>query len=156
MNMKILNLFDNKQFIPQIADWIYEAFIDGIREGIALRDVTHALSNRHKKTMPLTYLGIVNGECVGTVSLVSNDLKSRGDLTPWLAALYIREEDRGQGYGQELIEKAIETARELGFRKLYLRTETAADYYKKVEWKKIDETIDRFNLYTEVFEKDIS
>ena len=153
--MDILNLFDHKQYIPQVANWLYEEFINGIRAGISLEAVVNALGKRHRDTIPLTYIGVVNDECVGTASLVRNDLKSRDDLTPWLAALYVREADRGRGYARQLIDHVITSAKALGFQKLYLRTETAADYYRMLGWKKIYETIDEFDLFTEVFEKEI-
>lgn len=39
-----------------------------------------------------------------------------------LVKLYILNEQRGKGYGKMLIEKCFETARDLGFREMYLET----------------------------------
>jgi GNAT superfamily N-acetyltransferase len=149
--LDIVNLCDKTTCIPQVAEWIYGAFIDNLRQGISLHDITQALSKRQKHTLPLTYIGIIGDECLGTISLVRNDLRARQDLTPWLAALYIRPDARGHGYAQQLIATVCETANTLGYHAVYLRTETAAQYYTTLGWQKIDETIDEFNLFTEVF-----
>ena len=153
--MEILNLYENTQYITQVADWIYGEFIENIRAGITRDDIITSLHKRQKNTLPITYVGVLNNECVGTVSLVGNDLKARPDLTPWLAALYVNADHRGRGYARMLIEKVIETSTELGFHTLYLRTENTAEYYKRLGWKKIYETIDEFKLFTEVFEWDV-
>ena len=141
---------------PSQVSWLYLEFYHNIRKGISLDDVTKLLLNKQKNTLPFIYLGMVNDECIGTSSLVSNDLKERQDLTPWLAGLYIRKKYRGRGYAQKLINKVIETAAELGVNTLYLRTESASNYYKRLGWKKIYETIDEFKLFTEVFEKELN
>ncbi len=150
--MKIVNLYDNQEFVPQIANWLYLEFYKNIRAGFSLDDVNKLLGKAQKNTIPLTYVGMNNDECIGTVSLVINDLQERQDLTPWLGGLYISEEYRSYGYARKLIAHVIETAGRLGFNTLYLRTEGAADYYKNLGWKKIYETIDEFKLFTEVFE----
>lgn len=153
--MEIFNLTDHPKFILPITGWLYSEFIQDLRRGISLEDVTKALHNRQKDKLPMTYIGVINAECIGTISLVANDLRERSDLTPWLAALYIRDDHRRQGYAQELIYKVIETAAGMMYRKLYLRTETAAGYYQKLGWQKIYETTDQFGLFTEVLEVDL-
>ena len=132
--MEILNLYDHQHFVPQISEWIYWEFVYGLRKGISLNDVRSSFHRRQADKMPLTYVGTSGGVPIGTVSLVDNDLKERGDLTPWLAGLYIQEEYRALSYAQVLIEKTIKSAAAFGYGKLYLRTETAANYYKKLGW----------------------
>ncbi len=43
----------------------------------------------------------------------------------------------------------------MGFDKLYLRTEHASRYYKRLGWEFIYQTIDEFGLETQVFMKEI-
>jgi predicted N-acetyltransferase YhbS len=149
--MEIVNLYDNQYCIPTVAGWIYAEFIEHLRPGISLDDVTAALRGRRQHTMPLTFVAMIDEQCIGTVSLVVNDLKARQDLTPWLASLYVRPDLRGQGVARRLIDHVIDAAAALGFQMLYLRTETAAAYYTRLGWRKIDAVTDEFNLFTEVF-----
>ena len=153
--MDIVSLSDHQTYLPQVADWIYREFVENIRNDITLDHIKTTLQKRQKDAIPLTYLGMIEGDCIGTVSLVGNDLKARPDLSPWLAALYVRPDCRGQGYAKQLIQKVIASASGMGYRSLYLRTETTAEYYKRLGWTKVDETVDEFQLFTEVFAKEI-
>lgn len=151
--MEILTLPAAPAHLPTVAGWIYAEFIDGIRAGITLAEITAALQGRQPTALPLTYVGVIGETCVGTVSLVENDLRARPDLTPWLASLFVPPAHRGQGIAQQLIDKATATAADLGFPALYLRTEHTAAYYVRLGWQRIDATVDEFGLFTEVFQR---
>jgi RimJ/RimL family protein N-acetyltransferase len=43
------------------------------------------------------------GEPAGTATLARRDLKSRPDLTPWLAGLFVEPAFRGRGYATEVV-----------------------------------------------------
>lgn len=45
---------------------------------------------------------------------------SRQDLYPWLSALYVKENKRGKGVGQELQNFLVEYCRIKGFKELFL------------------------------------
>ena len=80
------------------------------------------------------YIAKINDELVGTVSIWNNDLTSRQDLTPWLAALFIKDEYRGKGIGTLLQKKCIQVVKELGYKNLYLITDHE-NYYERTGWK---------------------
>jgi GNAT superfamily N-acetyltransferase len=153
MSFIIENLADKKGCIPTVSEWIFSEFIKDKYKGISKSNIIKALNNRYLDNLPMTYIGILNSECIGTISLFSNDLNKRQDLTPWLAALYISEEYRNLGYARKLISFITDKAQALGFKKIYLRTETTSEYYKKLGWTQMFDTIDDNGLNTTVFEK---
>jgi len=75
------------------------------------------------------------------VGLWRCDLISRQDLTPWLAALYVDEEFRSQGLGQQLQAFVLEQSRRSGFREVYLYAEFTG-YYERFGWQYIGDALD--------------
>ena len=103
------------------------------------------------RTFPITLVAIKDDECVGTVSVFENDLKTQNDLTPWLASLYVNPQYRGQGIAEKLINRVKEVIEELGFKELYLRTEHTSEYYRRLGWEFVYKTHDEKGQETEVF-----
>ena len=72
-------------------------------------------------------------------NLVENDLPLRGDLSPWLAQLFVFPESCGKGVGAALIQAAVEKARRLNRPRLYLYCSgTLPDYYEKLGWRRTE------------------
>lgn len=148
--LQIRYLCDNLHFADIVSSWIYNEFIKGVRDDLTLDDITARISKCNKDTLPIRFVAVLDGKCVGTVSLVKNDLKCR-NYTPWLAALYVDQDYRGHGIAKKLISFAQNTAKRLKYKKLYLRTEHASGYYKKLGWQFVEKCSDDFGLEPEVF-----
>ena len=148
--MKIEYLCDHIHFAETAAKWIYDEFIDGIRDGFSYETILESTKSCHKQNLPIRLISIDDDECIGTISLVSNDLKCR-DYTPWLAALYVDNRFRNQGVGEQLIEHIKKITVQLGYKELYLRTENTSGYYRKLGWDFVENCIDEFNLNPDVF-----
>lgn len=134
-----------------VSNWIYNEFVHGSRSKLTLENVIEYFSNTNKKDFPITLVSLIDNKCIGTVSIFENDLKTQKDFTPWLASLYVTPDYRGKGVGQKLISKVQGIVRELGFETLYLRTENASNYYKKLGFEFVYSTYDEKGKNTEVF-----
>jgi len=147
-------LADHPEYYEKAARWIYDEFINGIRLGISFGDVLARYSVPRSGGLPVRLIALFGGGCAGTVSLVENDLRCR-DYTPWLASLVVEKEYRSRGFGRLLIEQCKNAACDLGFKELYLRTETAGGYYRKLGWSFVEVCTDEFGLEPEVFRMDL-
>ncbi len=149
--MNIVYLWDYPEYVDTVVDWIYNEFV--IKEG-KNKDksrIKEFFSNTNYDKFTITYVAIEGKECLGTVSIFDNDLKPRKDLSPWLGALYVGEKNRGRGIAAKLIDMVLEKVSEMGYTKVYLRTEHTADYYKKRNWSFVSKEVDIDGRKTEVY-----
>ena len=79
----------------------------------------------------ISVLGLVdNDTLIGFISLFKYDGDERRDLSPWYATMYVKSEFRGKGYSKLLNDAIINEARNLGYSKIYLKTDLV-NYYEK-------------------------
>ena len=96
--------------------------------------IAHSLST--ESPLPRWYLMIKENKIIGCYGLVVNDFISRQDLWPWLCAVYIEENERGQGYGAGLLEHGRREAAKLAYPMIYLSTDHVG-FYEKFGWQYI-------------------
>ncbi|AYA05801.1 MULTISPECIES: GNAT family N-acetyltransferase [Rahnella] len=136
--MKIINLSERPEFQDAVTDWLWQAFgSENSREFFA-SVVRSSLSGAD---LPQTFIALEGDRLAGTVGLWRCDLISRQDLTPWLAALYVDENFRSCGLGQQLQAFVLEQSRRSGFCELYLYAEFTG-YYERFGWKYIGDALD--------------
>lgn len=107
---------------PEIAPVIYEDCISNCINA--------------EQSLPQWYLLEKDNEIIGCAGLVTNDFISRMDLYPWICAIFIDEQHRGNNYGKLLIEQAKKDANEFGFIHLNLCTDHIG-YYEKFGFRYI-------------------
>ena len=66
-------------------------------------------------------------------SVLLNSIKGK----PWVQALWVNPEFRGNGIGQELVEACEREATRLGYREILLDTADADGYYARLGWETI-------------------
>ena len=149
MNVKIESICENLIFLENVTRWIYEEFVRPYRDDLTYEELVLKEKNFINETWPIRFVAIVDDKCVGTVSIVDNDLKC-SNYTPWLSGLYVDVPYRNKKIGEQLIEHVKNFAKSLGYKELFLRTEHASGYYKRLGWQYI-ETYDDGKLKPDVF-----
>ena len=87
-------------------------------------------------TLPQWYLLCLEERVIGCSGLITNDFISRGDLYPWICALYIEKEHRGRGHAALLLEKSNRDSARFGFPNVYLATDHVG-YYERYGFRYI-------------------
>ena len=133
-DVQILNLADAPEHVEQVSRWLWEEWARA--DGYSLEDLVYR--TRHsllRDTVPQQLVAVCGGRAAGTVALWLSDCKTRQDLTPWMAVLYVDPEFRNLRIGQALQKASIEAARALDrYDWLYLITELD-NYYEKTGWE---------------------
>lgn len=112
-------------------------------------------SSLTEKPLPMFFLLLKNNEIIGCSALITNDFISRHDLYPWIACLFVDEKERGQEYGNLLMEHAEKEAKNIGFSIVYLTTDHDG-YYEKYGWRRIEDGVDLFSCEpTRIYEKQL-
>lgn len=82
--------------------------------------------------MPFGIALIDNNIIVGFCVLKMENLKKYPDIHPWLSDVMIIKEYRNKGYGRKLVSYAEQVLKDLGYKSIYLWTDQAPDFYKKL------------------------
>jgi len=135
--MCIKNLANHPEFIPAVARWRWDEWghLDPDR---TLNDVVKVLETHIvPEKIPQTLIAILGDQPVGTASLTQHDMKTRMDLSPWLAGVFVPPEYRSRGIASSLVRAIENLAGDLGYEEIFLYTNSAEGLYKKLCWVKI-------------------
>ena len=102
--------------------------------------------------LPRFYVLLKHGRIIGCYGLVVNDFISRHDLCPWLAGLYVIEQERGHSLGSRLLQHGEAEAKKAGYSILYLTTDHDG-YYEKYGWERIEDGYEHSGNATRIYRK---
>jgi predicted N-acetyltransferase YhbS len=138
--MRIEYLSNDARTIQQVAARLYGEWGHLSRGGTLATALRRISERAERRTMPLTFVAREDCIPVGTASLITYDMRTRLDLAPWLASVYVRPSYRRRGIGAALCRRVAREARELGYGRIYLFTYDKANFYKVLGWKQIQRT----------------
>lgn len=130
MSLEVASLSARPDLAPAVAGWLLDEFRHD-RGPSHDEQVAELLA---QKAPEETFILFDAGVPVGTASLVTSDLPSRPDLTPWLASVLVLPEFRGRGYSAPLV-RHVEAAAAASV--LWLYTWTAEALYARLGWKRV-------------------
>lgn len=136
--MKIEYLADHPEFIPTLALWFHRQWGHLSPGSTPETTAAEMRSHLHHNQMPLALVAVRGGQLVGSASLRLHDMRTRKDLSPWLANVYVPVAHRNQGLGARLVAAIEEKAKALGFAVLYLWTDEQERFYTRLGWTVID------------------
>ena len=137
--MIIHPLYAAPQHASCVTEWLWRAFgADALPRAFFASIVEHSQT---PGALPITFVAVEGERLLGTVGLWRCDLISRQDLYPWMAALYVAPEARGQGLAGKLQQHVIGYARAPGYTELFLYS-ACRDFYEHFGWQYIGEGLD--------------
>lgn len=126
MSMKVVSVRENPEFEKTAIEYFQKRWASKNSKPVYADCIHHCITA--KNPLPQWYLLMNGDEIIGCAGLITNDFISRMDLYPWICAVYIEEEHRGNAYGKILLEKAKEDAAKGGFEKVFLCTDHIGYY----------------------------
>lgn len=140
MNAKIeiVKTYDRRDLAQLVANWLWSEFHR--QKGTSLADIEALVQTSVDagRSLPRTFVLMIDGEPVGTASLAENDLDIRPDLNPWLAGVFVAPSMRGRGYVSHLVCAVEAEARAQDYATLWLYTRTAERIYARLGWQTTD------------------
>ena len=131
-------LADHPQLAETLAMWAHAEWGHLAPEDTLADSVERFRLRAVRGRIPLCLVALEQHEAVGCVVLKTAEEITRGGLTPWLGALYVRPDRRGYGIASHLIQFALGVAKELGLSRLYLSTVDSEALYRRHGWQPVE------------------
>ncbi|MGD9639459.1 MAG: GNAT family N-acetyltransferase [Alphaproteobacteria bacterium] len=138
-DFEICYLADKKEFVEACAAWAYGRWGVQVSDGSFERAFKRFSECAQKNKLPFTLIALdKNKRPAAMASLWEQDGEIWQEQTPWIAAVYTLYRYRGNGLAKKLISRLEEEAVKLGFKEIYLHSESTAGYYPQLGYQKIE------------------
>lgn len=132
--MEIVSLADKKECIAELAE-LHHAEWKHLNPSLTLEGRVKAIAEAaERESIPSIFIAVSEKQLVGSAAIVPNDMDTKPDLSPWLAAVYVKEGFRHQGIATRLIARCEDEAVRSNVDVWYLYTEYASRLYEKLGW----------------------
>lgn len=141
--MNIIPLGETMEFIEELAA-LHHSEWGHLNPSLTLEKRIEKLASlTGGRSIPSIFIATSGNELIGSAALVLEDMQSRPDLSPWLAAVYVKEKFRNQGVASALIARCEYEAKRSKIDTLYLYTEFASKLYESLGWRSLESCIYR-------------
>ena len=133
-HVEVKQLSECPEHLLAVGTWIYEEWWK--RPNSTSEVVLRLLrSHTEKDKVPFTVVALTNGQPVGSCCVIENDCVHRPQYAPWVAAVYVKPELRGQGVASALLQEAARIAARVPVQGLYIDCHVkTAPVYEKSGW----------------------
>jgi len=92
--------------------------------------------------LPFCLVAHRHDEFVGTASLVASDMQECLELSPWVAAVWVESQHRGQGTGAALIRETVDRAFQRGFERVHLGADAGRRaFLERIGWDLVEKNV---------------
>lgn len=136
--MEIAPLTDKQEFVSELAA-LHHAEWSHLNPSLTQQKRAEAIAKAAGKDgIPAIFIATSGSQLIGSAALVQQDMDTKPDLSPWLAAVYVKEGFRHQGIATELIARCESEAVRSKVKTWYLYTEFASKLYEKLGWRHME------------------
>lgn len=122
-------LVRHPEHVPFVARLVWREFWAEVPDGLTEAYLAEAFAGQAEPgRVLLSLMALEQDKPLGCVHLIDNDDDSLPELHPWLAAMVVVPERRGQGIGSMLVRALAHEARVMGFSQLWLGTDSPGFY----------------------------
>lgn len=136
-SVDIIPLADKKDFITELAE-LHHMEWKHLTPSLSLEGRARLIARAAKREgIPSVFIAVAGSQLIGSAAIVQNDMEIKSDLSPWLAAVYVKKDFRNQGIATELIARCESEAARSNVDVCYLYTEHASMLYERLGWSHI-------------------
>jgi predicted N-acetyltransferase YhbS len=132
--LRVELMSDHPELVPVVSAWHFGEWghedPGGTPDSWAASLRERALRDR----IPAVFVAFEGSLPIGSSALVSADMKTHPELSPWLINVFVLPEYRGTGVGGAVVDHACGFASGLGTEAVYLYTQGSGALYRRLGW----------------------